>query len=120
MVQAPFVFDPEAHVYSVGDRVLPSVTEIVDSAGLWPFGKADEDPNYYMERGRMVHLACELDDEGTLDESTLDETTGPRLEGWRRFKRESGCRILANERPLWHRNCPQWECDQWRVSQKGN
>ena len=100
---AEFTFDPEVHEYRVDNRVLPSVTTIVDSGGLWPFGKADEDPSFYMERGRNVHLACELHDRGELDETTLDETTGPRLESWKKFRRESNAQIIANECPLYHR-----------------
>lgn len=103
MTEPDFTFDEDLHEYRVDGKVLPGVTTIVDAAGLWPFTKADEDPSFYLERGRNVHLACELDDLGDLDDSTLDDTTGPRLEAWRKFRRDSDCKILANEQPLWHR-----------------
>ena len=96
------VFEPEEHVYSVDGEVLPSVTGIVDSAGLFPFGRANESPTFYMERGRVVHSVCQFDDEGTLDEETVDEIAAPRLEAWRKFRRESKVKIIANETPLWH------------------
>lgn len=96
------VFEPEGHVYSVDGETLPSVTGIVDSADMFPFGRANESPTFYMERGRAVHSACQFDDEGTLDESSVDEIAIPRLEAWRKFRRESKVKIIANETPLWH------------------
>ena len=96
------VFEPEDHVYTVDGEVLPSVTGIVDSADMFPFGRANESPTFYMERGRAVHAACQYDDEDRLDESTVDEIIVSRLEAWRKFRRESKVQIIANETPLWH------------------
>lgn len=103
MEAAPtLVFNPDDHTYQVGSEFLPSVTQIVDAPGLYPFGNANEDPSFYMERGRLVHLACHYDDKGTLDEDDVDPIIRPRLEAYRKWKRESGAKIVSSEVPLWH------------------
>jgi hypothetical protein len=81
-----FFFDPEEHRYFLGRRELPSVTTILDVAFPWE-GPADD---FYRNRGTAVHLACELDDLGDLDEATLDPTLRPYLEAWRAFRKRTG------------------------------
>lgn len=95
-------FNADLHEYRVENEVLPSVTQIVDAGGLYPFGRANEDPSFYMERGRLVHLACHYDDLGTLDEDEVDPMILPRLQAYRKLKKDLGLRILASEVPLWH------------------
>lgn len=81
------VFDPAMHVYTVdGDRV-PHVTEIIAAARAFT---PNEYAQFYAERGSAVHYVCRLDDEGDLDESTMNDAVKPYLEGWRKFKAESG------------------------------
>jgi len=51
-------FDEEKHEYKVDGKVKPSVTTILKETGVWPdFWGNDEDREFYMQRGRMVHLA---------------------------------------------------------------
>lgn len=62
---------------------------------------------WYLDRGSMVHLACDLLDGALgLDWSTLD----PRIEGyvraWARCKRETECVVIASERPV---SGPGWK-----------
>lgn len=79
--------DEEKHEYRVGDRVLPSVTQILREMGM-------VDDRYFSKesahRGIAVHKATELYDLGTLDEDSLD----PRLQGylgaWISFRKETG------------------------------
>jgi hypothetical protein len=81
-------FDPERHEYTLGGRVLPNVTRVLDP--LAQFGGASPEVlEYARERGRRVHEACEADDLGTLVESTVDLETAMYLEGYRKFKREN-------------------------------
>jgi hypothetical protein len=76
-------FDEATHTYAVAGRVLPSVTQILKAVGII-------DDSYYApgsdERGTAIHLACQLDDEGDLDESTLDPAIRPYLNAWREFR----------------------------------
>jgi hypothetical protein len=71
----------------------PSVTHILTSLGF-------RDPPYPGQRmddglmfGRHVHRVCELDDTGVLDESTVSDKLWPYLEGWRRFKHDTGSNV---------------------------
>lgn len=67
---------------------LPSVTRILQTLGFRdPPGRWITEDD--LARGRAVHLACQLDDEGTLDESTVDQRVAPFLAGFRKFKREN-------------------------------
>jgi hypothetical protein len=101
-------------------RVWPGVTTILggskpDAAGrrAWPgvppwlgrFDHVDENTlEYKRQLGSAVHHATALDDLGVLDETTLDDAVGIRLEGWRRYRAESGFTPLpgAIELLVWH------------------
>lgn len=84
-------FDPGPHVYRWDGRVVPSVTEILEEAGVIDYSFIPRDTREMaLERGRLVHLATHYDDEGTLDESTIDPILMPYVEAWRTFRRETG------------------------------
>lgn len=91
--------DEASHVYTLGERVLPSVTEILIGAGLM-------DLQYFTEagkwRGSAVHAACWYEDENDLDESALDPLLAPYLEAYRKFKAETGFVVERNERKVYH------------------
>lgn len=82
-------FDEESHTYTIGERKLPSVTQIlkplVDYAGIPPSILA-----HACERGNYVHKACEMYLLGTLDEESLNEECAPYFEGFKRFLDETG------------------------------
>lgn len=92
-------FDADRHVYQLADRVLPSVTQILQEAGVADFS-APWFTSDVLTRGTFVHQAIMLDNEGDLDESTLDEQLVPYVSGWRRFVAESHCAIEHWERPI--------------------
>ena len=76
------------HVYHDESGVeIPGVTTVLKDVGLidttW-FTK------YARDRGTAVHLACALYDRDDLDESSIHPDVEPYLQGWIRFKRESG------------------------------
>jgi len=93
-------FEPDGHIYRVGGRRVPSVTEVLrqvdDLEGI---------PREYLERaahfGRNVHLACHLYDQGVLDEESLDPALRPYLAGWRAFLEAAGCKVLESELPVY-------------------
>jgi hypothetical protein len=74
-------FEPEGHTYTIDGRVVPSVTQLLHEAGL-------VNTRYYREehrkRGTEVHLACQLFDEGTLEENP-DARYWPYLQGWKAY-----------------------------------
>lgn len=95
-------FDAERHEYWVGDRRLPSVSEVIQ-----PLVDYSTVPEHRLEfardRGTAVHLACHLDDLAQLDEGSVDEThVLPRLMAWRKFKRDNEVEVSISERPMAH------------------
>jgi hypothetical protein len=97
---AALTFDEASHTYRVGERVVPSVTQLL--APIKPdFSMV---PPGVLERKRQlgtdVHLACELDDDDDLGE--VDDEILPYLQAWRQFRADTGAEVLANERQLYH------------------
>ena len=80
-------FDEATHVYRYNGAVVPSVTQIIDRIFPWnpPPGI---DVDYVRSRGRAIHHACRLYDEGRLDESSVDSSITPRLDAWKRFRHQ--------------------------------
>lgn len=61
-------FDEDQHEYRLGDRRLPSVTQVIRaSVKGWQAG------DFYLQRGSAVHKAVALAIEDRLDWSTVDE-----------------------------------------------
>jgi len=90
-------FDEEKHLYTLDGRRLVSVTEclrLVDDR--W---KAEP---YYLLRGKYVHKATELYDRDELDESTVDPMIHPYLDGYVKFREETGFIPGVIEYPLHH------------------
>lgn len=96
-------FDPTKHEYRDGDRVIPSVTQILQPLSNFDF----VDPEVLalaQAFGTAVHRACELDDQFQLDAETLDPELLPYLHGWRLFSLE---------------NKAHWDAIELRVYDKG-
>lgn len=102
MGAAAFSFDAESHRYTLGDFVLPSVTQIMKPIAP-DFSMVPADVLERKRRlGTAVHLVCELDDLGDLDEQETDPQLLNYLAGWRKFLRDVGASVLENERQLYH------------------
>lgn len=90
-------FDAEEHVYSLGGRRVPGVTNVLLESGI-------VDDRWFTEwardRGSAVHHACELLDLDDLDEGSLDSRLTAYVDAWKRFTAD-----LA----------PTWERIEWRV-----
>ena len=77
-------FDPEKHIYTLGDRRLPSVTEIVNSVcGVEYY--ADE---FYLNKGSQVHKCIALYLGGRLDDSSVDLRIRGRVDQAKKVIRE--------------------------------
>lgn len=69
------------------------MTRVLRAQGFHPQrGLPDQ---FYLDRGRAVHLACELDDKGALDEGTLDERLLPFLAAHRKARTQLDMRHLT-------------------------
>jgi hypothetical protein len=102
VIDPDLTFQADGHIYRYRGRVVPSVSDIIaaarDFAGIPP-----DVLQAASERGSDVHLACELDDKGVLDEETVSATVRPYLEAWRKFTREHQPTWTFIEEPMYHR-----------------
>lgn len=94
-------FREDDHSYWVdGERVIFSVTEILEKAGLIDYGFL---PNreYHLGLGKAIHAATQYDDMGVLDENSVHELVRGYLAGWRLFKTERKPNFFDIEEPLY-------------------
>lgn len=87
--------DPETHIYRVDGRKMPSVTQIIKSAGLINSDWFNEAATW---RGSVVHKCCELHCKGTLDPATVDPAAQGYLDAWVAFKKNLGVVVTAVEK----------------------
>lgn len=94
-------FDAASHTYAFNGKPVPGVTTI-----LKPITDFSGVPPQVLEAaadfGTAVHLACELDDLGQLDESTLDAALVPYLKAWRQFSADHAVEWQLIEKPVYH------------------
>ncbi|WP_217992962.1 hypothetical protein, partial [Priestia megaterium] len=80
-------FDAATHRYSWNGQPVPGVTSVLEPLSSLHL----VDPDLLQAAsafGTAVHLACELDDLGQLDERDLDPALMPYLAGWRLFSKD--------------------------------
>ena len=87
------LFDELSHTYTREGVVVPHVTGILAPLESW-FGVPASVLEYASDRGRAVHLATQLLDEGDLDEDSIDPVIAPYLDAYRQF--------IADAAPEWH------------------
>jgi hypothetical protein len=79
-------FDEEQHEYRLDDVVIPSVTQVLKSAGI-------VDDRWFTEwardRGSAAHKMLQFYDEGDLDMSSVDPRLRPYLDGYLNFLNET-------------------------------
>lgn len=92
---AHFTFDEPTHVYAVGSRAVPSVTQVLEAVGMAP--DLSHLPEYYRGRGQAIHRAMALQLLGTLDWSTLDERILSFVEHGAEFIETVGAKPLVVE-----------------------
>lgn len=89
-------FDKDLHEYTLGGRVLPSVTQVLDTLVDFRFVDAA-----VLEAARVfgnhVHDAMALLVRDELDWHSLDPALVPYIVGGQRFLDESGITVIASE-----------------------
>jgi hypothetical protein len=88
--------DVPSHTYRVGRRIYPSVTQalsVIESYDRVPFEILERARIF----GRHVHHACDLFNQGDLDEERLDPALAPRLAGYKKFLHETGFKVTRSE-----------------------
>jgi hypothetical protein len=97
-------FEPTNHVYTVDGQIVPSVTQLLDEAGLTvdytavPYRVRE----HARQRGLHVDLACDLYDEGDLDWSSVHPECVGFVESWIRFREDERYEPVASQVPLYH------------------
>lgn len=91
-------FEPLTHTYSVGGRVVPSVTTVIKA--VWP-ELYDHCTDFARERGSIVHEIIHLHLTGELDESSVSPVCSGYFAAAKRFIAESGIEIRQSERRLY-------------------
>lgn len=87
--------DPATHTYTVRGTRLPGVSAILKAAGLiQPMEWATE---WHLTRGREVHAATALYDQGVADEYDFDPIVVPRLEAYKAWRASLGARLTFTE-----------------------
>lgn len=96
-----FRFDPVRHEYWLGDRLLPSVTQIISPLYDWKYVKP-ADLEYAGIRGDAVHFGCELLDRGTLNWATVQPEILGYIHAWEKYRREVPHAWEFIEQPAYH------------------
>lgn len=95
----PFTFEEKTHRYAMADgrRVL-SATQILSAVGYVNYDMVPLDRlEYKRQIGKLVHQACHFFDEGDLNEAELPDVVRRRLEGYKKFRRDTGYTPHINE-----------------------
>lgn len=84
-------YDKTTHTYSIGDRIIPNVTSIIERGGLGDFFNVS--PSELEKRsvlGRFVHLISSLYDydANDIEITTLAPTFRGYLNSWVRFRKD--------------------------------
>lgn len=95
-----FTFDAPTHTYRVDGHMVPHVTGIIAAVESF-YGVPPATLEFASERGRAVHLACELLDQNDLDESSIDPEVAPYLAAYRAFIEDAKPEWSAIEKPVY-------------------
>jgi hypothetical protein len=91
------VYDDEKHKYIVDGKPTSSVNQIIDKV----FNREYKGDPIYGEIGTAAAKAIELDLREELDETTVDDYVKPRLEAFRKWKKDVNANTKSCEMPLY-------------------
>jgi len=91
-------FQEDGHKYFHDSRRIDGNTDILDSFGLIGH-KASQG---YLDRGTAIHYALQLLDENDLDEDGVDPQIKPWIDGYKRFKEDTGFKPIRIEAMAHH------------------
>lgn len=94
-------FDAEKHEYRIDGQRVPSVTQVLEGAGLI-------DTRWFTEetrtRGHYVAQATQYYDEGTLDYDALDDELKQYVMAWEKFLVDNYVKVEAIEKMVSNRS----------------
>lgn len=86
-------FDAETHTYTINDRTVPSVTQVLKGV----FGDEIWYKDWYAERGRAIHQAIHYLVQNRLNYDSLDERIVGQIQAFTKFLTETGFTVLNSE-----------------------
>lgn len=95
-------YDDASHRYYADGKLLMSVTQILDNAGMVSQYCRDEEARF---RGSRVHELCHEDDARRLDMRKVPASLRGYVTAWRSFRRDTGFLPIASEHRV---DCPQF------------
>ncbi len=91
------------HTYRFAGELVPSVTQVLKSAGIVDYSQIPQDVLLNAaRRGTAVHRALEFFDRDELDEDSLSAELRPYLEAYRSFLADSGFQPGHVENRVYH------------------
>lgn len=100
-----FIYDEINRKHTLDGKPIPSVTQVIEVCDSWlKTHRQDENVKYALEKGRSIHLACELFDKGLLspEPNALDSRIQPYLESWIKFLNTFNPKWISIEQPLFN------------------
>jgi len=98
-MSSTLTFDEVEHKYRVGEKILPSVTQLMGEYGITNSDFYDLQGSV---RGTHVHTATEYFDEGDLEIEALDSILKPFMYGYEKFCNESNIVWEHSELRMYH------------------
>jgi len=97
-------FNAVDHTYWVDGELKPSVTQLLDAAGMTPDYSVVQPHvlQHARERGIHIDACCDLLDADDLDWRSVDPEALPYVEAWLAFREYEGYTPLAGQVPLYH------------------
>src|SRR5262245_39847574 len=100
----PLVFDAVAHAYTLDGVRVPSVTEILKSAGYIDFSRVPSDIlDAAQQRGTLVHEALHYLADDDLNPDSVPEAIRGYVEAGIAFRRTAGFTVYAAEMRVYSR-----------------
>jgi hypothetical protein len=97
-------FDGLSHTYRVDGQAVPSVTQLLEAAGVSPDYRKVHPAILQHARLRGIHIdaACDLDDVDDLDWSSVSPEAVGYIQGWQAFKADYQYEPVISQPPLYH------------------
>jgi hypothetical protein len=97
-------FEPVSHTYRIDGAAVPSVTQLLEDAGLTPDYSLVPPATLQHARERGIHIdaCCDLLDADDLDWRSVHPEAVPYVEAWLAFREYEGFTPIGSQIPLYH------------------
>lgn len=97
-------FEAETHTYRVDERIVRSVTQVLEDSGISDWSSVPADILWEaQQRGTMVHRACHFINHYSLDPTSVDERIGGYIEAFKAFRQDHRFRPRFSEHMVYRR-----------------